>query len=198
MGIFDSNLIFSNNQAITASAASTNVIDLQGGLLINAGQPFRAGTAQSVFGEDIGIGDGVAIPKIAAFVTTAFAPGTATLQIQAQYAPDTAQWAAGLPGYPPPLGGGSYPAPGGTPGSYVTAAETPAAGILGSAMVIGTRIAAFDWPPVQVPGIPLPRYLRLNYVVASGPFTGGNLFAGIVLQRQDNIVGLYPNNYAVG
>jgi hypothetical protein len=180
MTIFDSNLIFSNNQAITASAASTGVIDLQGGLNINAGQAFRT-APYNVFGEDIGIGDGVAIPKIAAFVTTAFAPGTATLQIQAQYAPDT---------------GANEPA--GTPGTWVTAAETPATGILGSAMLAGTKVAAFDWPPVQVPGIPLPRYLRLNYVVGTGPFTGGNLFAGLVLQRADNIVGLYPNNFAVG
>jgi hypothetical protein len=172
--IYDLNLIFSNNQAITASAASSNVIDLQGGLAINKG-------TASVWGEDIGIGDGVAVPKIGAFVTTAFAPGTATLQVQAQYAPDT---------------GANEPA--GTPGTWVTAAETPAAGILGSAMAQGVKICAFDWPPVQAPTIPLPRYLRLNYVVASGPFTGGNLFAGLILQRADNIVGMYPEAISVG
>jgi hypothetical protein len=178
--IYDSNLIFSNNQAITASAASTGVIDLQGGLNINSGQSFRTAPL-NVFGEDIGIGDGVAIPKVAAYVTTPFAPGTATLQVQLQHAPDT---------------GANEPA--GTPGTWVTDAETAAAGIAGSAMVAGASICKLDWPPVQNPTIPLPRYLRLNYVVGTGPFTAGNVFAGIVLQRAENIVGLYPNNFAVG
>jgi hypothetical protein len=198
MGIFDSNLLFSNNVAITAGGPSS-VIDLQGGLLINAGQQYKAATPQGVFGEDIGIGDGVAVPKIAAFVTTAFAAaGAATLQVQAQYAPDTAQWPAGG-GYPlGPLGGGAFPPPGGTPGAWVTAAETPATGIPVTSLVAGAKICAFDWPPAQLPSVPLPRYLRLNYVVGTGPFTAGVLFAGLVLQRQDNAAWFYPNNFVVG
>jgi hypothetical protein len=178
--IYDNNLIFSNSQAITVTAASTNVIDLQGGLAINKG-------TATVFGEDVGRGDGVAIPKVAAFVTTAFtAGGAGTLQIQLQGAPDT--------------GAGE---PAGTPGTWLTYAETPAAGFSLADLVVGAKLAAFDWPQVQAhlgatPPEILPRYLRLNYVVDTGPMTAGNIFAGMVLQRQDNNVGFYPSAFTVG
>src|SRR5260221_13993257 len=154
--IYDNNLIFSNNQAITATAASTSVIDLQGGLAINVGPN------ATVFGEDIGIGDGVAMLKVAAFVTTTFtAAGAGTLVVALQGAPDT---------------GASEP--GGTPGTYVTYAQT---GVIALAdLVAGMKIAALDWPPVQPNSSPLPRYLRLNYTVATGPMTAGNIFAGLL------------------
>lgn len=43
-----------------------------------------------------------------------------------------------------------------------------------------------------VPRTGLSRYLRLNYVVAAGPFTAGSIaYAGIVLDRQDEIY--YPS-----
>jgi len=174
--IYDLNLLFSNNQAITVTAPSTNVIDLQGGLAINKG----VGT---VFGEDIGRGDGVAIPKVAAFVTTAFtAGGAATLQVQLQGAVDT--------------GAGE---PAGTPSTYVTYAETPAAGLALANLSLGKKFAALDWPQVQPDSSALlPRYLRLNYIVATGPMTAGAVFAGLVLQRADNNVGDYPGGFTVG
>lgn len=173
--IFDNNLIFSNNQALTSTTApSTGVIDLQGGLAINKG----VGT---VFGQDIGRGDGVAIPKVAAFVTVAgVSGGGATLQVQLQGAIDT--------------GAGE---PAGTPDTYTTYAETPAAGYNAASLTLGKKIAAFDWP--QVPsGVALPRYLRLNYVIATSTFSALTIFAGLVLQRADDNVGSYPEGFVVG
>lgn len=180
--IFDNNLIFSNNQALTSTTApSTNVIDLQGGLAINAGIDAATGLAKTNLAEDIGRGDGVAIPKVACFVTTAgVSAGGATLQVQLQGAADT---------------GASEP--GGTPDTYTTYAETPAAAYVAADLIAGRKIAAFDWP--QVPsGKVLPRYLRLNYVIGTSTFSALKVFAGIVLQRQDNNVGDYPENFVVG
>ncbi len=173
--IFDNNLIFSNTQAITATAPSTNVIDLQGALALNVG----VGT---VFGEDIGIGDGVAIPNIGAYVTTAFtAGGSATMTIAAEYAADT---------------GASEPA--GTPDTYQIAVQTDAIPV--ASLVVGAKLIPIYWPQVQLPGdiFPLPRYLRLLYTVATGPMITGKVFAGLILQRDDNIVGKYPSGFTVG
>jgi|SoimicMinimDraft_15_1059743.scaffolds.fasta_scaffold05538_2 hypothetical protein len=41
--------------------------------------------------------------------------------------------------------------------------------------------------PSPNPGDPLPRYLRLNYLVGTGPMTAGTITAGIILDRQQNI-----------
>ncbi len=41
--------------------------------------------------------------------------------------------------------------------------------------------------PSPNPNDPLPRYLRLNYLVGTGPMTAGKLTAGIILDRQQNI-----------
>ena len=77
--ILDSLLMFStpaSPQAVTVTAASTNIIDL-----LNP--------------RDMGIGDDPAL-KLAIYITTAFtAAGAATLQVQFQGAPDNG---SGLPG----------------------------------------------------------------------------------------------------
>lgn len=177
----DNQLVFSNNQAITSTAPSTNVVDLSG---------FGSGNAENnvignttVWGEDLGIGAGVFQPTMLCNVTTAFASSgsTATLNIQVQGSPDTA----------PPSSG--------TPSGYTTYAESgviPAATING--LAAGSRLLGFSLPariPDQLGN--LPRFLRLNYVVASGPFTAGNLYAAIVLDRQAWDAKFYPNNYVV-
>lgn len=163
--IFDNNLIFSNAfaAALTVSTGSS-VIDLEGGLALNIGVGSR-------FGEDLGRGDGVAIPKIAAYVGTAFGTtNSATLQVAFQGSTDSNTW-----------------------DTYVETDVIPAA-----SLTAGRKIAAFDWP--QVPeGLPLPRYVRLFYKVATGVFNTGSIaLAGIVLQRDDNNVGQYPPGFAVG
>lgn len=86
--IFDNNLIFSNAQAaaFTVSTASTNVIDLEGGVAMNIGVGTR-------YGADLGRGDGVAIPKIACFIGTALtSTNSATLQVAFQGSTDSTTW----------------------------------------------------------------------------------------------------------
>jgi len=47
----------------------------------------------------------------------------------------------------------------------------------------GTRIASFDWPR-PVAGQAMARYYKLVYTVGTGPFTGGSVSAGVVLDDQ--------------
>lgn len=173
----DNQLVFSNNQAITSTAASTSIVDLSG---------FGSGVVDTnvignitSWGEDMGIGAGVFQPTMLCNVTTVFTSSgsTATLNIQVQGAPDSS----------------------GSPGTYTTYAESgviPAATING--LAAGSRLLGFSLP-ARVPDQQgnLPRFLRLNYVVASGPFTAGALYAAIVLDRQAWDAKFYPNNYAV-
>lgn len=135
-------------QAITATAASDNVLDLK-------------------VGRDIGVGDDPAM-KLAIYVTTTFtAGGAATLTIQAQGAPDNA----------------------GVPGTYVTYAESRAYAL--ADLVAGAKLFPIDWPHRDPShAVTLPRFLRLNYVVATGPMTAGALDAKLVLDRQDSTI--YP------
>lgn len=148
--------------AITASAASTNVIDLHGSGLI----PAAAGKP----GRDMGVGTAPgAVPRLMISIQQTFGSGggSATLNIQFQGAPDNGS---------------------GSPGSYTTYAESGA--IPQASLVAGNRVFDIDVPRVLVtPLTPatLPRFLRLNYVVASGPMTAGTIQAEIVLSRDDQV-----------
>jgi hypothetical protein len=178
MAILDANLLLSNAQAITVTAASQNVFDLA---MVGVGNapPNAFGTA-SVFGEDIGGGGPHATaPQILAIINTAFAAaGAATLNIQLQASVDS-----GSPGY--------------TPSNWETIAET---GTLSIAQLAGTllgnadtqRVAAFTIPR-RAPGQQLPRFYRLNYVVATGPMTAGAISAFIATGLDDTPV--YPMAY---
>lgn len=165
--IFDSNLLFSNGQslAVTTSTPSTTVIDLTG----NPTAGLNIGNA-SRYGADMGIGDGVAVLKVAAYVGTALTTtNSATLQIQFQGSTDSSTW-----------------------DTYI---ETPA--FAAAKLTAGQKLGTFDWPLVG-PGFSLPRYIRLNYVLPeTTSFTTGTIFAGIVLQRDDAIQGQYPEGFVV-
>lgn len=139
--IFDSSLRFSSLQAVTATAASDNVVD---------------------FGSsaDMGIGDDPL--AIVCVVTTAFAAaGAATLQVQFQTSADNAAWTTLVQS------------------DAVAVAElTAGAELLRSPVPAGLR-----------------RYVRLNYVVASGPMTAGALSAMLAGDRQANTA--YPSGTTV-
>lgn len=129
--IMDQNLLFDSAAAITATAPSTNVVDL-------------------AVARDLGVGD----PDIdiVAIVGTAFtAAGAATLQIQVQGSTDNSTW-----------------------DTYVQSDAIPKA-----ALTAGAKFHV-DLPPVP-PGKSKPRYLRLNYVVATGPMTAGTMTAFALL-----------------
>lgn len=123
---------------------------------------------------DMGIGDDPAL-KVMVGVTAAFiAAGAATLNIQFQGAPDNGS---------------------GAPGTYTTYVETSPLSLASPAQLgINAQLATFDVPRTP-PGVAQPRYLRLNYVVATGPFTAGAINAGIVLDRQGAIA--YPPGITV-
>ena len=171
--ILDINLLMDNAAAITVTRPSTNIIDLAG---VGSGvpDPNVFGTAATtIFGQDIGIGDGMSPPNILCVVTTAFtAAGAATLQVQLQEAPDTG-------------------ANTGTPGTYSTIAQTDTFAL--ATLTKGTKLAEFTIPP-RYPGLTtFPRFIRLNYVVATGPMLTGAITAAIITGRDDQPA--YPANF---
>lgn len=171
--IRDATLSFSNAQALTTTAASTSVIDLLGVGSGVASQNIIGNV--SVFGEDIGVGDGPNNPKLLVLVTTTLAGGT-SVNVQLQGAIDNGSNA---------------------PGSYVTYAESSP--ILTANLVAGTSIWEVDVAAVIPKGAvngPLPRFLRLNYVIV-GTYTSGNVTAEILLHRFDYTAKMYPSNYVV-
>lgn len=111
---------------------------------------------------DLGVGDRPSL-KLSALVTTAFTGGT-SLQLQLQGAPDNGSGAAG---------------------SYTTMWTGQA--VLEASLVAGMQIANIDIPRV-VPGQPLPRFLKLNFI-SVGTHGAGAIECNIVLDRDDQIVG---------
>ncbi|MFC0683045.1 Bbp16 family capsid cement protein [Novosphingobium clariflavum] len=90
--IFDKTLLLSDGQAITATAPSTNVIDLGA-----TGTPFGSSVALT---RDIGIGEECV--DISVSVTQAFNNLT-SLQVTVQTSPDNATWTDVLSGRAVPL-----------------------------------------------------------------------------------------------
>lgn len=128
---------FSNAQLVTASAASTDVIDLG---------PLTHGNTR----RDIGAGEPIYL--VVAMLAAATAAGAATTNIQLQTSDDNATW--------------------------VTLYDTGALAL--TDLAAGKR-------PVRV-AVPrgVRRYLRVNYVVGTGPLTAGSFWAGLVKDVQDN------------
>lgn len=164
MAYIDNSLVFDSAHDIHGgTTASTNVIDLQG---LGAGNAVTNafGTA-SVFGEDIGIGDGDSPPVLTVIVGTAFTTAASgTLQVQLQTAPDDGTGAAG---------------------TYTTALETDT--LAPAVLTAGAYIAEMTIPP-KAPGAAMPRFIRLNYVIASTFSAGTIAFAGITTGRNDTPV----------
>ncbi|WAH51944.1 hypothetical protein LMA04_17890 [Pseudescherichia vulneris] len=133
--INDKLLMFSEAQAVTASAASTDTIDLG---------PID-GTRR-----DIGVGE-----PLEYWVTTnatATAAGAATVNVQLQTSPDNSTWTT----------------------------LTSSGDLALASLVAGRRIVSQKVPQgVQ-------RYLRVNYVVGTGPLTAGAFTAGINLDVDGN------------
>lgn len=123
--------------------------------------------------EDLGVGGGAATPKIFVQVGTAFVTAnSATLNIQFQGSADGVTW--------------------------TTYAESGA--LAASTLTAGQRVFGIDWPKRIASNTPLPRYVRLYYVLpASTAFTAGTLTAAVVLDRDDapDTAGLYASNFVV-
>jgi hypothetical protein len=184
MGMLDVSLQFSNAQAITASAASTNFYDqLTGQILTTAYTPTPAAifsVNQTFFGEDLGIGKGLGTPRVVVNTGTVFATLT-SLQIQFRGAPENVtSHASGLR----------------SDLVFVIYIQTDAIAL--ALLTVNTRIAAFDWPMRKV-GAALPRFVDLNYVVGGSNATTGTITADVTIGDDDaqNTVQLYGSNYKV-
>ena len=169
MAFFDNSLLLSNAQAITVTADSTTIYDVTGAGSGTAPKLLFGGT---VFGEDIGAGEGLARPVAYFIVGTTFtAGGAATLQISVQAAPDN----------------GSN-----VPGTYVALDQTfpiPVANLVSGAAV------QLVIPPVP-PTLALPRFYKFTYTVATGPMTAGTITGGIMLAPTNNQISrLYGSNF---
>ncbi|MGL3999847.1 Bbp16 family capsid cement protein [Pantoea eucalypti] len=133
--ILDKLLMFSEAQAVTASAASTDVIDLG-----------------PIDGTRRDIGVGYPLELFVNVNTTAAAAGAATVNIQLQTSPDNSTWTT----------------------------LTSSGDLALSALTSGKRVMSQKVPQgVQ-------RYLRVNYVVGTGPLTAGAFTAGINLDVDNN------------
>lgn len=112
---------------------------------------------------DLGIGDDPAL-KLAIYITEAFtSAGAGTLTVKFQGAPNSA----------------------GSPGSYVTYAESRAYAL--AELVLGAKLLPIDVPhrdPTLT--VTFPRFYRLLYSVATADFTAGKISAEIVIDRQDS------------
>lgn len=181
MAILDNSLVFSNFQAVTATAVSVSpttggAIDLAGVGSGNA--PKLVFGNATTFGQDLGIGPGQEIPRVYGVTGTGTPAGATSLNVQFQGAPDNGSNA---------------------PGTYLTYIETGA--VVLANIKASSRLFSFDWP-LRTAGTaatsPLPRFVQLNYVVAGSNFTGLTIFAGITLGAPDNDMGFYPSNFVVG
>lgn len=167
MTILDANLIFDPaGTAVTATAVSTNVLDM--GITNGIGSSAR----------DMGIGDDPALKLLILSNGLFAAAGAGTLNIQLQGAPDNGS---------------------GAPGTYTTYAESGALSIAQLNAFIGSVAAGVKLFPIDLPhreaGSAVPRYYRLNYIVATGPFTAGTLQAYMVIWRDDPLS--YPSGFSV-
>jgi hypothetical protein len=136
-----SGCILSSAQAITTSAASTNIFDVTG---------FGSGVAPVMLGNqglatnlgtDLGIGQNVAHPGVLFTVTTA-GTGTGTIDFEIQAAPDN----------------GSY-----SPGTYV--ALTRSAPVVGTSLTSGFTVY-LPLPPIPSNFSGLPRFYQGYYTVS--------------------------------
>lgn len=156
----DNSLNFSTAQAITATAACTTIYDITGA---GSGNAPALVYGASVFGADMGNGDGVAVPYVYVQIQTAFVSGGgATLQFQIQAAIDNGSNA---------------------PASYTTILQTDA--FAASALTINKLF--FAPLPISTLGEAPPRFYRLNYVVATSTFSAGKITSGLMLNPPSSL-----------
>lgn len=168
---------FSTAQAITSTATSTNVYDVSGAGVGNATNMISGVTSSgnALIGVDVGAGDGMEIPYVEVNVTTAMVSGGgATLQVLLQAAPDN----------------GSN-----LEGTYVTIYES--APLTVAQLAVG-NILLFQVPPIPpfTFGEAMPRFYRLDYVVATSTFSAGKVTANLVINPSlATKIQNYPSNY---
>lgn len=134
---------FSVAQAITTTAASTNIYDVTGAGSTNAPAMIGAGGLNTALGFDVGGGNGVEEPTVYVTLGTCTTV-SGTLTIELQVAADN----------------GSY-----SPGTYFTIFSTAA--LTGATQLFPGAQISFPVPPVPQGLLSgsLPRFYRMEYVV---------------------------------
>lgn len=124
--------------------------------------------------EDLGIGDGEAVPKLACYIGTAFTSACTSMRVNFQFqgSTDSSNWT-----------------------TYVETGP-----LATSSLSVSQKVFPVDVPH-RAAGAALPQYYRLNVTTSGNANTEsistGTLIAGIVIQRDDNPVGLYSSGYTV-
>lgn len=136
--IMDGLLLFDTGVALTATAVSTNVVDL-----VNA--------------RDLGVGDDPALDVVVQVQSALLSAGATTLTVYIEGSTDNVTYAV-----------------------YTRTDAIPKANL-----VAGAKIS-LDLPRMPPQAAGRPRYLRLNYIVTTGPFTGGTVTSFIVVDEQLN------------
>lgn len=166
MALFDKNLVFFGSSPYQSVS---NYQSLSG----ITGSGTASGAINLTVAEDLGIGPGVAVPKIAAYIGTAITSSSASLAINIQFqgSTDSSNWTTYIES-----------------GPLTTASFTA-----------GAKVAPWDVPH-RAPGASLPQYYRLNLAVTGNTnesVSSGSILAGIVIDRTDNPVGLYSSGFTV-
>jgi hypothetical protein len=169
MAFLDASLNFSQAQAITVTAASTNLYDITSAGSGNAPAMNGANGVNTDLGGDIFAGDGQAIPQVFVNVNVT-GTTTNTITINIQSAPDN----------------GSY-----SPGTWTTIGSSGA--IVADTLIAGDALIINGNP--LPPHIPLPRFYRLQYV-CSGTLSI-TLTANLTINAPTNRdATLYGSNFA--
>lgn len=180
--MMDKNNQFSSAQAVTATALSTNALDLLYGSAIASAGAYTSASSMIIgnatkFGMDFGIGNTRGVPRVVGTAIAAFtAGGAATMQVQFQGAQDSLSGT--LAGY-----------------TWVTYGQTDTMAV--ALLTVSTRLFSFDWPMRKLAAA-LPRFVVLNYVVATGPMLTGTITADTTVGGADDALGTlqqYPANF---
>lgn len=167
--ILDALLAFDTGQNLAQVVGTYNSTNV-----IDFGGPAIPALANLQGARDMGIGDSPAL-KMMVLVTTTFTSGGAgTLQIALQGAPDNGS---------------------GAPGSYSTWWTSPAYAL--ATLNAGSRLYDMDFPRPP-DGISIPRFVRLNWIIAGATMTAGVGAAYIVLDRYDQVYQSTDNSIAGG
>lgn len=138
----------------------------------------ESGQASSVIdmgvAQDLGVGDGMTVPKVAVVIGTAIttANTTASIQFRFQGSTDSTNWT-----------------------NYEMSDWRATSALTASSIVFPISV------PERPAGVALPRYYRLfvdlDNTAGTQAISSGTIMAGIVLQRDGGPVGAYPSNFTV-
>jgi len=145
--------------------ASNNLAQIAGTYnstnIIDLGGPGIPVLASGQGARDIGIGDDPTMKLLVQVTTTFTSGGAGTLAVNLQGAADNGS---------------------GAPLSFATWYTTPTYAL--ATLVVGARLMDMDFPRPP-DGIPIPRFLRLTYVIGGATMTAGTVEANIVIDRMD-------------